>query len=81
MHESSLMQGMLKEIEDVRLKNKGRKVRKITVALATFGNITEEHFRTHFLEATQGTDIENIKLEIQKVPFGLDARLVSVTFF
>lgn len=81
MHESSLMQGMLKAIEDVRSKNNGRRVRKITVALAEFGGITEEHFRTHFLEATQGTDLESARLEIRKVSFGLDARLVEVTLF
>jgi Zn finger protein HypA/HybF involved in hydrogenase expression len=79
MHESSLIKNMLKVIDQVRRDNDVRPVEKITIELSRFGTIDEEHFQFHFNEEVKGTDLENVRINFKKVPFGVEARLVSVT--
>ncbi len=80
MHETSLIKDMLATIAQVRKEHEGAPVKKINVELSDFSGMDEEHFRFHFDEETHGTELEGIGLEIIKVPFGADAKLVSVTF-
>lgn len=80
MHESSLIQNMLKIIEDVARDNGSKPVEQITVELSEFGSMDEGHFRFHFDLETKGTVWQDVKLDIQKVPFGEEAKLVSVRF-
>ncbi|MFH1692246.1 MAG: hydrogenase maturation nickel metallochaperone HypA [Candidatus Omnitrophota bacterium] len=80
MHEISLIQNMLKIVEDVARDNGAKPVEAITVELSEFGSLDEGHFRFHFDEATKGTAWQGLKLDIQKVPFGQEAKLVSVRF-
>lgn len=79
MHESSLIKNMLKVAEQVRSEQGKKHVRKLTVELSEFGALSEEHFRFHFNEETKGTPWQATALEIKKVRFGIDAKLVSVT--
>ena len=79
MHESSLIKNMIAAIEQVRAENGARPVKRIEVELAQFGTMDEEHFRFHFKEAVKGTSLAKAKIDFTKVPFGTDARLVSVT--
>lgn len=78
MHELSLIQNMLKIAEDVSRDNGSKIIEAITVELSEFGSMDEGHFRFHFNEAVKGTAWQGVKLDIQKVPFGPEAKLVSV---
>jgi Zn finger protein HypA/HybF involved in hydrogenase expression len=79
MHESSLIQNMLKVVKQVQEEQGSKPVRGITVELPEFGGMDEAHFRFHFDAAIQGTAWQDMGLEIKKVPYGIDAKLVSVT--
>lgn len=70
---------MLKVIDQVRRDNDAKPVAKITIEISRFGTMDEEHFQFHFAEEVKGTDLEKIRIDFKKVPFGADARLVSVT--
>ena len=80
MHESSLITNMLKVVEQVKQDQGGKDVVGITVELPKFGSLDEDHFRFHFKEATKDTPWQGLKLEIKKVPLGVDAKLTHVTF-
>jgi Zn finger protein HypA/HybF involved in hydrogenase expression len=80
MHESSLIKDMLATVSQVQKEQQEKRVKKIAVELSEFGALNEEHFRFHFDEETKGTAWQGVGLEIRKVPFGIDAKLVSVTF-
>lgn len=80
MHESFLIQNMFKIVEDVARDNGSKPVEAITVELSEFGSMDEDHFRFHFDEVIKGTVWQKVKLDIQKVPFGEEAKLVSVRF-
>lgn len=80
MHESGLIKNMLKIVEQVQREHQMRPVEGLTVEIAEFGGLTEEHFRFHFEEETRGTVWEGLILQIKKVPVGEEAKLVSVRF-
>lgn len=80
MHETSLIQNMLKIVADVARDNGLKPVEAITVELSEFGSMDEGHFRFHFDEAVKGTVWQKVELDIQKIPFGEEAKLVSVRF-
>lgn len=79
MHESSLIKDMLNAADQVCREQGKKVVRKLTVELPEFGSLSEEHFRFHFDEEIKGTPWQNTALEIKRVRFGADAKLVSVT--
>ncbi|HQP92253.1 MAG TPA: hydrogenase/urease maturation nickel metallochaperone HypA [Candidatus Omnitrophota bacterium] len=79
MHETTLIANMLSVVARVRDEQK-KKVKRITVEIPEFGMMSQEHFRYHFEEEIKGTEWEGLLLEIKKVPSGVDARLVGVTF-
>ena len=80
MHETGIIKDMLEAINKLRRSHEGRPVRAITVELSKFGGFEEEHFREHFSQATQGTDLAGVDIKIKKVPLGPQARLTRVTF-
>ncbi len=80
MHETTLIKNMLSVVSKVAQEQGNKQVKKITVELSEFGMMDEEHFRYHFDEEIKTTQWKDIALEIKKVPNGIDARLVSVTF-
>ena len=80
MHETTLIKNMLSVVAKVRQEQGNKRVKRITVEIPEFGMMSEEHFRSHFEEEVKGTEWKNISLEVKKVSFGVDAKLVSVTF-
>ena len=80
MHETSLIKDMLLVAAQVRKENGGKPVKRLTVELSEFGGMDEGHFRFHYAEEIKGTDWQGVSLEIKKVAFGEEAKLVSVTF-
>ena len=70
---------MIGVIEQTSRENGARPVERIEIELARFGTMDKEHFRFHFKEAVKGTSLEKVKIDFTQVPFGIDARLVSVT--
>jgi Zn finger protein HypA/HybF involved in hydrogenase expression len=78
MHETSLIKDMLAVAEKVRQENGSKAVTEMVVEISEFAGMDEEHFRFHFEQETKKTPWQDVKLEIQKRPYGLEARLVSV---
>ncbi len=55
MHECALMQDLMREIEDVARADNALRVTRIEVRLGALSHFTPEHFREHFVDASQGT--------------------------
>ena len=80
MHETSLIKNMLKVVEEVQRQHDSKDIERLTVEISEFAGMTEEHFRQHFVEETKNTPWQDVELEINKRPYGEEARLVSVRF-
>ena len=79
MHESSMIKNILEEAQRAASANGSTAVTKLTVELSEFGGFDEHHFRYHFDAETKGTPWQDVALEIKKIPYGQEARLVSIT--
>lgn len=55
MHERALMQDLMREIEGVARADNALRVTRIEVRLGALSHFTVEHFREHFVDASQGT--------------------------
>ena len=65
MHEASLMNDLMRKIEDVARQQNTRQVLGINVSLGALSNMSAGHFREHFAVASQGTVAEGAKLNIK----------------
>ena len=64
MHEFSLMADLLKKIEQLAQEAEADKVTRIRVKLGALAHISADHFREHFLHATEGTVAEGAHLDV-----------------
>ncbi|MBU0518977.1 hydrogenase maturation nickel metallochaperone HypA [bacterium] len=64
MHESSLIENLIKKIENVVGEQKAAEVRAVRVKLGALTNISADHFREHFVIGSKGTIAENADLDI-----------------
>lgn len=58
MHERSLMQDVMRRIEDVAVAEGAARVTRVDVRLGALSHLTPEHFREHFDDAARGTIAE-----------------------
>jgi hydrogenase nickel incorporation protein HypA/HybF len=65
MHEASLMNDLMRKIEDVARQQNARQVLGINVSLGALSHMSAGHFREHFAVASQGTLAEGAKLNIK----------------
>jgi Zn finger protein HypA/HybF involved in hydrogenase expression len=64
MHESSLVAGLLEQINTLARENNATKVTAIDISIGALAGIGLEHFREHFHAATRGTDLEDVDLRL-----------------
>lgn len=65
MHEFSLMNDLMRKIEQVAADNQATRVTRVRVWLGALSHITPEHFREHFEDGTRGTVAEGAELEVE----------------
>lgn len=65
MHEASLMDDLMRKIEDVARQQNARQVLGINVSLGALSHMSASHFRGHFALASQGTIAEGARLNIK----------------
>ena len=65
MHEASLMNGLLDQVATIAAREGDGRVAAINVYIGALAQISDEHFREHFVEATYGTDFEDVELSIE----------------
>ncbi len=67
MHETGLMNGLMKQIAEVAREHGATKVTAVRLALGALAPITDAHLREHFDLAAQGTVAEGAALEIERM--------------
>ena len=55
MHEQALMRGLVRHILDVADAEGATRVTRVRVELGPLSHFTPEHFREHYVDATDGT--------------------------
>lgn len=86
MHEASLIQNLKKKIHEVAANSKeSGRITSLKVKLGALSHISASHFKEHFEQETQGTDLEGAKLEVQELhdlhdPLAQEIILESVSF-
>ena len=68
MHELSLADSMVREIEEIIKKENGSKVFSITVEMGKFSGVEREPFEFAFPLVAEGTPVEGSKLIIEEAP-------------
>jgi hydrogenase nickel incorporation protein HypA/HybF len=64
MHESTLMDNLIKEIERIAREFNADRVISVTLQIGAISSISSEHLREHFNLAVKDTVIEHAALEI-----------------
>lgn len=64
MHEISLFQGFIKQIDQIANEHAPARVKTIHIRLGAFSNISPGHFKEHFYQVAPGTAAEGAKLDI-----------------
>ncbi|HZS29905.1 MAG TPA: hydrogenase maturation nickel metallochaperone HypA [Gaiellaceae bacterium] len=62
MHERALMTDLMREIEGVARADGALRVTRVEVRLGALSHFTPEHFREHFVDASQGTLAEGAEV-------------------
>ncbi len=78
MHEHSLLEGLIGQIETIARQNDANQVVGVTVMLGALSNISPAHFREHFVRAVVGTVAEGAKLEVQALTDMSDPRAQEI---
>ena len=78
MHESSLMQSLMRKIEDIADANGAARILGVKVWLGALSHFSEEHFRDHFDVAAKGSRAEGAELTIELSDDETDPRAQDV---
>jgi Zn finger protein HypA/HybF involved in hydrogenase expression len=79
MHEISILKNIFQYL-DKEEKQSLRKIKKIYISLSEFGGISEEHFKEYYKKESAGTKWENLKMEINKIPYGRELEITRLDF-
>ena len=64
MHEASLMNSLIRQIETVASAESAGRVVSVSVWLGALSHMSEQHFADHFEQASRGTIAEGARLRI-----------------
>ena len=64
MHEHSLLNDLMRKIDQVVQAQNAERATKVTIKLGAFSHISPGHFREHFDQAKAGTVAESAVLEV-----------------
>ncbi len=65
MHESSLMKGLIRKLEQIAVDEGAQHIAVVRVRLGALSHFSEAHFIDHFVEAARGGCAEGARLEIE----------------
>jgi hydrogenase nickel incorporation protein HypA/HybF len=65
MHESGVIEDLMKAVEDAARKNGAQKVTSIKLRIGSLAGIEPDHLREHFVIAAVGTMAEGAALDIE----------------
>ena len=65
MHESSLINDLIRKITSIAHEQHASKVLSVTVKLGALSHISPDHFREHFIHASRGTIAEGAQINIE----------------
>ena len=65
MHETSLMNDLMRKVEAILSEHHAKRVLSIKVRLGALSHFSPEHFREHFEIAARRTSAEHASLEIE----------------
>ncbi len=64
MHESSLMRGLMAQIENIARAEGAQRVTKVRVWCGALSHMSAEHFAEHFEQVAGGSVAENAQLDV-----------------
>ncbi len=64
MHETSLMKGLMRQIDSAAVADGARRIVGISVWLGALCNMSAEHFAEHFEHAALGTMAEGASVDV-----------------
>lgn len=64
MHESSLMKGLIRKVEEIAREQNANRITRIRITLGPLANISPAHLREHFVMSSRGTIAEEAELDI-----------------
>ena len=67
MHELSIAQALVDQVEDVRTSNGGSRVSSVTVRVGTWRLVVPEILTSYYQTLTHNTPLEGSRLEIERV--------------
>jgi hypothetical protein len=79
MHDTHLIKSIFRYL-DKEEKSGARRITKIYISLSEFGGINEKHFIEQYRKESQGTKWESLKIQIKKVPYGPELKIVRLDF-
>ncbi len=65
MHESSLMQGFMQQLQTLAQQNQAERVTAVRVKVGALTHFSAEHFLEHFEEAAKGTLAEGATVDVE----------------
>lgn len=65
MHESGIIEDLMKAVEDAARKNGAQKVTSIKLKIGSLAGIEPDHLKEHFVIAAVGTMAEGAELHIE----------------
>lgn len=65
MHEFLLINDLMRRIESAARENDATSIVAVRVRIGALAQISADHFREHFAEASQGTAAQNARLDIE----------------
>ena len=73
MHETSIMNDLMRRISDIARDEGARRVVRVRVELGALSNMSAQHFREHFVIAAKNTAASDAQLEVEMAET-IDAR-------
>jgi hydrogenase nickel incorporation protein HypA/HybF len=64
VHEQSLIQALLRQVEEVAAKERASRVTALSVWCGALSHFSQEHFREHFAQAARGTVAEGADVTV-----------------
>jgi hydrogenase nickel incorporation protein HypA/HybF len=67
MHERALLADLVRELEDVVVREGASGVRSVRVRIGPMSHMTPAHFVEHFVDATRGTAAEGARCDVEQI--------------
>jgi hydrogenase nickel incorporation protein HypA/HybF len=78
MHDSSVLNALMRRLGDLAARNAARRVTAVRVRLGKLAHMSPEHFREHFEESSRGTLAEGASVDAEQSDELFDVFLVDV---